>query len=128
VNDHEIHDGMPRIAEYGFTSMPLTECQALVIFVGGDRSAGVICGTNDERNRLKDLQPGEVAIYDDQGQSVWIKRDGIVIDGGGKAITFANAPAVDFNVAALRHNGTNVGDSHTHGGVTTGAANTGTPH
>jgi phage baseplate assembly protein V len=127
-SDRELQDDIPRVAEYGFTSMPLVGCQALVVFVGGERSNGAIVGTHDERHRMRNLQPGEVAIHDDLGQSVYITRAGIVVDGGGKPITFQNAPSVDFNVTALRHNGTNVGATHTHGGVTAGGASTGTPH
>lgn len=120
VNDHETHDDMPRVAEYGFTSMPLAGCQALVIFVSGERTNGVICGTSDERNRLKNLQPGEVAIYDDQGQSIWIKRAGITIDCAGKPLTIVNATSVT-------HDGVNIGKDHVHSGVSAGVGNSGPP-
>lgn len=93
-NDRETQDEVPRIAEYGFASMPLPGCQALVLFIGGERSNGAIVATNDERNRMKNLQPGEVAIYDDQGQSVYISRAGIVINGGGKQVTITGTPKV----------------------------------
>jgi phage baseplate assembly protein V len=83
-----------RAAEYGFTSMPQPGCHAVVIFVGGDRSNGIIVATNDQAHRLKNLQPGEVAIYDDQGQSVYITRSGIVVNGGGKQVTITNTPKV----------------------------------
>ncbi len=36
---------------------------------------------SDRRYRLKGLQTGEVAVYDDQGQSVTLTREGIVVDG-----------------------------------------------
>lgn len=116
----EIRDNTLRIAEYGFTSMPLPGCHAVVIFVGGDRSNGVIVGTNDQNHRLKNLQPGEVAIHDDQGQSIYITRNGIVINGGGKPISFTNTPSI-------KHNGVEIGAGHVHSGVTPGASNTGTP-
>lgn len=107
LNDKEIRDNTPRVAEYGFTSMPLPGCQALVIFATGDRSNGVICGTNDEAHRLKNLQPGEVALYDDQGQSVWIKRGGIEINCAGKPLTIINSPSI-------KHDGIEIGKTHTH--------------
>lgn len=136
----ETRDNTPRVAEYGFTSMPLPGCHAVVIFVGGDRSNGVIVATNDQAHRMKNLKPGEVAIYDDQGQSVYLTRTGIVINGGGLPISVTNTPSLSMtatNIAlngsvaitggALTHNGTNVGASHKHGGVTAGGANTGAP-
>lgn len=90
----ETRDTTPRVAEYGFTSHPLPGCHGVVVFVGGDRSNGVIVGTNDQTARLKNLKPGEVAIYDDQGQSIWLKRTGIEVDGAGLPILFHNTPAV----------------------------------
>ncbi len=38
----------------------------------------------DRRFRLKGLARGEVALYDDQGQSVTLTRAGIVVNGGGQ--------------------------------------------
>lgn len=120
LNDREIRDNTPRVGEYGFASMPLPGCQALVVFVGGERSNGAVIGTNDERNRLANLQPGEAAIYDDQGQSVWIKRGGIEIDCAGKPLKFLNCPSIT-------HDGVNIGKDHVHGGVQAGTSTTGTP-
>ena len=37
-------------------------------------------GVEDRRYRLRGLAGGEVAIYDDQGQKVHIKRNGIVAE------------------------------------------------
>ena len=94
IGELETRDTTPRVAEYGFTSNPLPGCHGVVVFVGGDRSNGVILGTNDQSARLKDLKRGEVAIYDDQGQSVWLKRTGIEINGAGLPIKVFNTPTV----------------------------------
>lgn len=94
LTGNDVRDNTARVVEYGFTSMPKPGCQALLIFVAGDRSNGVIVGTNDETARLKNLEPGEVAIYDDQGQTIWIKRGGIEIDGAGKPILIHNTPTI----------------------------------
>ncbi|WP_431276283.1 phage baseplate assembly protein V [Variovorax ureilyticus] len=105
IGELETRDNTKRVAEYGFTSMPLPGCHAVVIFVGGDRSNGVIIGTNDQNARMKNLQPGEVAIYDDQGQSVYITRSGIVINGGGKPIEIENTPQITADTPLLRTTG-----------------------
>jgi len=94
IGEVEVRDNTKRVAEYGFTSMPLPGCHAVVIFVGGDRSNGVIVATNDQNHRLKNLLPGEVAIYDDQGQSVWLKRTGIEVKGAGLPIKIFDTPTV----------------------------------
>jgi phage baseplate assembly protein V len=88
----EVHDDAERIQEYGFTSVPKKGAEAVVTFVGGNRDHGLIIAVDDRRYRLKGLQSGEVAIYDDQGQKVHLTRAGIVVDGAGKQITFKNAP------------------------------------
>lgn len=63
-----------------------------------DRSHAVVVTVSDRRYRLKGLQTGEVAVYDDQGQSVTLTREGIVVDGAGKTITFRNAPKARFEM------------------------------
>lgn len=62
----EVRDRMERMAEYGFTSVPLPGAQAVAVFVGGERGNGVIVATGDPRYRPRGLQPGEVAIYTDE--------------------------------------------------------------
>lgn len=69
-----------------------------LLFPDGDRSHAVVVTVSDRRYRLKGLQTGEVAVYDDQGQSVTLTREGIVVDGAGKTITFRNAPRARFEM------------------------------
>lgn len=128
----ETRDNTPRVAEYGFTSNPLEGCHGVMIFVGGDRSNGVIIATNDQNARLKNLKRGEVAIYDDQGQSVYLTRAGIVVNGAGLPLSIMNTASIAMNAtgaialtsATLTHNGVNVGDTHVHGGIVPGGADT----
>jgi phage baseplate assembly protein V len=101
----EIRDNTPRVGEYGFASMPLAGCHGIVLFVAGDRSNGVIIGTNDQIHRLKNLLPGEVAIYDDQGQSVYLTRAGIVVNGGGLPIKVTNTPSITLDSPLVHSTG-----------------------
>ena len=78
--DGEVQDGIEHFQHYGLTSVPLSGAEAVVAFVGGLRSHGICIGTVDRRFRLIGLQPGEVALHDDQGQKVHLTRDGIVIE------------------------------------------------
>ncbi|EFC1638085.1 hypothetical protein FA847_24090 [Escherichia coli] len=82
-------------------SMATDNCARWVLSVvrrDGDRSHAVVVTVSDRRYRLKGLQTGEVAVYDDQGQSVTLTREGIVVDGAGKTITFRNAPEARFEM------------------------------
>jgi phage baseplate assembly protein V len=75
----EVHDGVERMQDYGFTSHPFEEAEAVVVFAGGLRSHGLIVALGDRRYRLKNLGQGEVAMYDDQEQVVHLKRDGVLV-------------------------------------------------
>lgn len=74
----EIIDNLKRLSEYGFASNPLAGADAVVVFMAGDRSSGVVIATGDQRYRLH-LENGEVAIHDDLGQKVHLTRTGIVL-------------------------------------------------
>ncbi|MDB5822158.1 MAG: putative baseplate assembly protein Gp45,Mu-like protein [Herminiimonas sp.] len=113
----ELRDNTPRLAEFGFTSMPPVGSDAVLVFVGGDRSNGVVIATGHQASRLKNLKAGEVAIYDDQGQSVYLTRAGIIVNGGGHAVTVIGDVIADG--ISLKH--------HVHSGVSTGLSNTGGP-
>lgn len=69
----ETLENLEMIQEYGYTSKPLAGAEAVVIFPAGDRSHGLIIATGDRRYRLQ-VQSGEVALYDDQGSKVHLKR------------------------------------------------------
>lgn len=71
----EVKDNLERFQQYGFTSVPHAGAEAIVIFPGGTRDYGVIVAVDDRRYRLMGLQAGEVALYDDQGTTIVLKRD-----------------------------------------------------
>lgn len=74
----EVRDKMERMAEYGYTSVPLPGSQAVAVFVGGERGHGVVVATGDSRYRKKGMQPGEVALYTNEGASIHLKNGRIV--------------------------------------------------
>lgn len=87
-------DNLPRCAEYGFTSNPPEDSDAVVAFAGGDRSNGVVIATGNAKYRMKQLATGEVAIHDNIGQSVYLTASGIVIRAGGNPLTITDAPEI----------------------------------
>lgn len=94
----EQKEDVEHLEPYGFTSAAQDGAEAVALFPSGDRSHGLVLVVADRRYRLKGLARGEVAVYDDQGQSVTLTRTGIVVDGGGKPITFTNAPKARFEM------------------------------
>jgi phage baseplate assembly protein V len=75
----ETLDGVERFQNYGFTSHPKAGAEAITLSVGGHRSHSVAVVVDDRRYRLKALQAGEVALYDDLGQKVVLHRDHILV-------------------------------------------------
>lgn len=87
----ETKEGVERFQNYGFSSVPLKQkgkqvAEAIVAFLGGNRSHGVVIATDDRRYRPKDLKEGESVIYDHQGQQIHLSNDGIRLKGGDKKL------------------------------------------
>lgn len=93
--DTEFRGDAERFQNYGFTSVPQIGAEAAVVFVGGDRDHALVLAVDDRRYRLTGLQPGEVAIYTDQGDQIRIKRGGDIEITGASKISL-NAPEVDL--------------------------------
>lgn len=70
----ETRDNLECFEHYGFTSNPLPGMEAAVVFIGGDRSSGIVVAIGDRQFRLRGLTPGEVALYTDEGDSLIFKR------------------------------------------------------
>ena len=125
----ELRDGVERMQDYGFTSHP-TGGDVAVGFLGGNREQGIVLVVDDRRYRIN-LQPGEVAMYDDLGNKVELLRDMVKVTAVQhlqaeapttkliSAVTIDGTLTVNGNVATtgtLTNNGKNVGSTHRHAG------------
>ncbi|VEH65433.1 Mu-like prophage protein gp45 [Rodentibacter pneumotropicus] len=61
---------------FGFTSVPPANTQAVILPIGGQTSHGIVIATENGSFRVKNLQGGEVAVYDESGSSIVLKRGG----------------------------------------------------
>lgn len=91
LNDHslladEIQEGLERFQEYGYTSHPPDNSEALVVFPMGNRDHGICIAVDNRSFRLKALEKGEVAIYTDEGDSVILKRGNNIEINGSTSI------------------------------------------
>lgn len=75
----DVREGLEHFEPYGFTSRVKEGAEAIGAFFNGDRSHGVVLVTADRRFRLH-VEEGEVAVFDDKGQKVVLKRDGILVE------------------------------------------------
>ena len=149
--DGEVADGVERMQSYGYTSVPLAGAEGVMACVSGDRNHGIVVVMDDRRYRLKNLQPGEVALYTDEGDTIVMKRGRKIEVTAGAEIT-ATAPVVKVEAStkvtlttplvemtqdlSVGGSVSVVGDvvangisltTHAHGGVTPGGGNTGVP-
>lgn len=86
-----------RFQQYGLTSVPLAGAEAIVGSIGGVRSHLVALAVDDGRYRLANLQPGEVALYDNSGNVIHLHNGGVI---GITAQTAINVTAPQVTVAA----------------------------
>jgi phage baseplate assembly protein V len=89
----EVKDGVERVQQYGLTSVPHAGAEAVVLFAGGNRDHGIVVAIDDRRYRLRGLANGEVALYDDQGQSIVLRRDRIEVTAPRVVI---NSPSISM--------------------------------
>lgn len=76
--DDDIPPNIDRVEPYGFSYRPPRKgFQAYLAFPGGDRSYGVALIIGDRRYQME-LVEGEVALHDDEGNHVHLKRGGII--------------------------------------------------
>ena len=148
---------MPRAAEFGFASRLPAGTDLVVVFLNGDRSNGVVLGTNHPASRPRN-QPRETQIYSLLGQRVYLL--GLALRLRGRAagddqnasqitvqcetsVKLIAPGGVDMETAQLRVSGeiidnaaTNnktmaqmrqIFDRHAHGGVQRGSSRTDTP-
>ena len=96
----EVRDQTPRIAEFGFSSRPPVGSDAVLVFVGGDRTNGIVIATGHQASRPKGLEEGETIVYDFFGKSIkFTKAGGIVVEANGSAVTINNATTVTINAS-----------------------------
>jgi phage baseplate assembly protein V len=100
INELETIDNLRRIAEFGFTSVPPQGSDVAIIFVGGDRGAGLVIGTNHQASRPTGLNPGETMIFTQDGKQIYLTAGGgIIVKANGQAVEVDNATTVTINAA-----------------------------
>lgn len=140
ILDGEVLNNVERIEPYGFSYRPKPGCRGHLFFPAGDRSYGVALVIGDKRYQME-LIEGEVAIHDDEGNHVHLKRGGVIeVKAASKVI--ADTPRFettgDAYIGGKLHalgglvvtgtataNGKNISDSHVHVSNGPGAQTTG---
>lgn len=116
--ENDSKDDAERWQDYGFSAQPV-EGQGLVIHAGGH----TVILRMDRLAERPALAAYEVAVWHKEGHCLKLKAGGVV-ELNGTRLDINMDGAVNINSASLNHNGKNVGDDHTHGGVLPGTADT----
>ena len=80
----EVLDDVPRVQNYGFTSVPMPGSKAALIMNGGRRDSAVAVACDDPSHRPH-LKDGEVAVYTHEGEALTV-RQGRAIELTGNMI------------------------------------------
>ncbi len=100
VNDLETIDNIPVVHDFGFSSNPPAGSDVAMVFVGGDRSNGVIVASNHQKYRVRNLAPGESVIYTQDGKQIYLTASGgIKVAANGQPVEVDNATTVTINAA-----------------------------
>ena len=91
--EDETRDRIERLQEYGFTSNPPAGSDAAVIFIGGNRDHGVIVGVDSREYRKKNLDSGEVCLYDKNGSEIYLKKTNEILVKSSLKITLETTGA-----------------------------------
>ncbi len=123
-----------RLSVYGINSLPPASAHALVFNSQGQESTKFAI-INDFANRKKDLQEGEVALFNSvTGAFVFMKENGDIEIESAADITITGNVTINGDLDMAGNDIVDPGlvdgvdiDSHVHSGVTVGTANTGIP-
>ena len=97
--DGEVHDGVERFQDYGFTSVPQKGSEGFAAFVAGIRAHGLMVKVDDRRYRPKNLQPGEVCFYTDEDKDSSDHR--IIFKRGKEIHLIAGASSIVMTPASI---------------------------
>ncbi len=121
-----VGDDIERFQEYGFTSVPFPGCEAVMVYVGGNRAHGIVVATDDRSKRPTGLAEGDTALYTDKGVRVLLDRlNDLVLLGKAPAEFVALANLVLTELQAVQTDQVTLKAlliAHVHPGVLAGPA------
>lgn len=136
LGEGEEFDGIEHVESYGFTSRAPGTPELVTLSRAGERGHTIVIAAHARGTRPTGQEAGEVAIYDDLGKRILLKRDGTIEIAGASEITIHGNAQVNGDVTATGEVADAVGtldelrqtyNAHTHGGVRVGSGSTAPP-
>ena len=75
----EVIDNVERLQNFGHTSNPPEGGEVILACIGGNKDHPVAIVVDGGKYRLRGLKPGESALYDKTGSTVFLKEDGSIV-------------------------------------------------
>lgn len=99
--DEDVRENVEHFEPYGFTSEPHIGSEPLIASLGGYRDHSIAFVIADRRYRLKNLQSGEVAIFDDLGRKVYLKRDQVLVEAADAPVMIHTTSSLTADVGSV---------------------------
>jgi phage baseplate assembly protein V len=104
VLDSEVLSNIDRVEPYGYSYRPHPGAQTYLLFPAGERSYGVAIVIGDKQYNMQ-LQEGEVAIHDDEGNHVHLRRGGNIEINANATVVIKAPTKVRMETARLEVTG-----------------------
>jgi phage baseplate assembly protein V len=82
----EIKDKVERIQNYGFTSVPPSGSEVLVVCLGGSKDQMIVIAADNSSIRKKDLSGSDSCMYREGGDFILLSSDSVKIFSSKKVI------------------------------------------
>lgn len=73
----EVLDNVERFQNFGHVSYPPKQSQCIILSINGNREHSVAIAVDSKDHRLTGLSEGESALYDQNGNYVWLTSSGL---------------------------------------------------
>lgn len=95
MSGFELPDNRVRTSEFGLASNPPVGSEVVAVAITGDRTAGMVVGSNHQPSRPRNLLAGETKIYCQDGKFIHLTAaGGIIIEANGQNVVINNAANV----------------------------------
>lgn len=90
----EIVENAKHLEQYGITSRAPEGSETLIFNVQGSRTNNIVLNIGNRKLRFKELNEGEVAIYDDSGNLIHLKNGGNLELNAPQSVTVKTKTAI----------------------------------
>lgn len=92
-----------RVQQYGFSSVPLSGAQAVLLSINGNKEHSVAIAVDDTRYRITGGEEGEINIYDQDGNNIKLtKSSGVFINAPNEKVVINASGDIEVGNTSLK--------------------------